>query len=152
MTVSQGNVIAVNGNRATVKLSDGGGCGNCPSRDKCKDTSHMQMEVPVPPHMALSVNDRVLLAFSDSPVAALALVVYLLPIVCLIAGAIIGDRLDDMYGTASPVYTLALAVICFAAPLLAFRLFRRRIKGCNMHHPQLLEVYQGAGPLDSDGY
>lgn len=142
MTVSQGRVIVINGNRATVKLGDGGGCGSCPSRDKCKDTGHMQMEVPVPPHIHLKINDRVLLAFSDSPVAAAALVVYLLPIVCLIVGAIIGARLDSHYASASPIYTLALAVICFAAPLLAFRLLRRRIKGCSLHHPQLLEVYQ----------
>lgn len=151
MTVSQGSVIVIKGGRATIKLSDGGGCGNCPSRDKCKDTGHMQMEVPVPPHMMLNVNDRVLLAFSDTPAAVAALVVYLLPIVCLIAGAIIGDRLDDLYGTTSPVYTLLLAVVCFAAPLLAFRLFRRRIKGCNLHHPQLLEVYKDISPLNPDG-
>lgn len=142
MTVSQGKVIAINGNRATVELGDGGGCGSCPSQDKCRNTGHMQMEVAVPPRVDLNVNDRVLLAFSDSPVAAAALLVYLLPIVCLIVGAFIGVRLDNHYATASPIYTLALAVICFAAPLLAFRLFRRRIKGCSLHHPQLLEVYQ----------
>ena len=143
MTVSQGSVIAINGNRATVKLSDGGGCGNCPSRDKCRDTGHMQMEVPIPPHIKLNVNDRVLLTFSDSPVAAMALLVYLLPLICLIAGAAIGNRLDDMYGTTSPIYALLVAAACFAAPLLAFRLFRRKINGCGRHHPQLLEVYQG---------
>lgn len=146
MTVSHGSVMKISGNRATVKLSDGGGCGNCPSRDKCRETGHMHMEVMVPPHVELNENDRVLLAFSDSPVAAMALLVYLLPIICLIAGAAIGNWLDTLYGTTSPVYALIVAVVCFAAPLLAFRLFRRHIKGCNLHHPQLLEVYQG--PMD----
>lgn len=148
MMVSEGSIIQINGNRARVAIKADQGCGNCPSRDKCKTTGHMEMEVLAAPHLNLAPGDRVLLDFSDAPVAAAALLVYILPLICLIIGAAIGSRLDNLYGTTSPVYALALAVICFAAPLAFFRLFKRRASRCGRHNAQILQVLYNDRDID----
>lgn len=140
MTVSEGSIIKIEGNKARVRIKADEGCGNCPSRDKCKTTGHLETEVLVPPYLNVAVNDRVLVDFNDSPVAAAALLVYILPLICLIIGAAIGNRLDTFYGTQSPVYALVLAVVCFAAPLALFKLFKRRLKSCGKYNAQLLQV------------
>lgn len=153
MTVAQGSVIKIENGTATVKISGDEGCGTCPSRDKCKNIGHTEMETLIPPHINVNVNDRVLVAFSDNPVAAAALLVYLLPIICLIIGAAVGSRLDAARGTNSPIFALGLAVVCFIAPLIAFKLFKRHISGCSVNKAQLLEVYADADdeifPMDN---
>lgn len=140
MTVSQGDIIKVDGNKALVLLNMNEGCGNCPSHDKCKQIGHAEIEVAVPSGWTLHTGDQVTLAFTDTPVAAAALLAYLLPIVCLLAGAGIGSWLDGFFGNASPAYAAVLAVVCFTLPLLFFRMFRGRIHNCGKQNAQLLEV------------
>lgn len=140
MTVSYGDIIKIDGDRAVVRLNADEGCGACPSRDRCRQTGHTEMEVDIPSGWTVAVGDEVSLAFSDAPVATAALLAYLLPIVCLIAGAALGSRLDSAYGNASPVYAALLAVVCFAIPLACFRLFRKRVRRCGQQNAQLVQI------------
>lgn len=146
MTVTHGSIIVIENGKAKVKLNFDEGCGTCPSRGKCKVADHTEIEVLIPPYMAADVNDRVLLALNDNPVALTSLVAYLLPIVCLIIGAMVGSRLDAAYDFNTPVYTLVLAIVCFLTPLIIFRVFKRRVANCAVNRAQLLEVYRDETP------
>lgn len=140
MNVSEGLVIKTHNGGATVQLLQNDGCGACPSRDKCKQTGHMEMQIEVPANAGLAVNDRVLVSFSDTSVARISMIAYLLPVICLIAGGVIGNKLDVMYRHQSPVLAALLAVIGFMVPLVFFYIFKNRINSCPMHNAHLEQI------------
>lgn len=140
MNISEGLVIKTHKGGATVQLLESDGCGACPSRDKCKQSGHMEMRISVPADAGLTVNDHVLVSYNDASVARTAMIAYLLPVIFLIAGGIIGSKLDILYGHQSPVLAALLAVIGFIIPLGFFYLFKKRINSCQMHNAHLEQI------------
>ncbi|MBU4053771.1 MAG: SoxR reducing system RseC family protein [Proteobacteria bacterium] len=91
MATEQGLVIKTLGAKAIVKTQKTEACDGCASRDSCS-TQGRDMEVEVINSLGAKEGDRVILQIETRYFLKATFLMYIFPIVCLIAGAFIGER------------------------------------------------------------
>ncbi len=91
--IEQGTVVEVRGDKAVVEMAPSAGCARC-GMCTCGADGRMRIEADAPPGIA--VGDPVEV---DLPVGRMraALTVYLIPLVALMAGAMLGNWLGTTY-------------------------------------------------------
>ena len=125
-----GEVIALADGRVRVRLDEDAGCGACASRGACasgggsggKSAPTMEFAAPA----GVRAGDRVTLAVAASSLTAAALLGYLLPPVCLLAGAVAASLAWGSDGAAVLGGSVGLG-----AGLLVARLASARVVGSN---------------------
>ena len=91
----EGTVIAVRGDRALVRMSGKGGCEGCQS---CSSTSGCSVELEAVMGEPVEAGSRVLVEVSSAGAAASAVLVFLLPLVGLVGGVVVGSQ---VWGTSA---------------------------------------------------
>lgn len=124
MIEEQGVVIAVTGRYAQVRTERRGGCGQCAVQDAC-GTSLLErffgrraVALTALNSVNAVVGERVLVGISEQGLLNAALAAYLVPILALIGGAMIGAELG---GTQSDLFSALGAVLGLALALLWLR-------------------------------
>lgn len=115
-----GRVIGFAGGEAMVSVERAAACGACGSRGTCASGGAVPQVIRIPAPPGLQAGDRIRLSMPSSTVALGALIGYLLPPSCLLAGAVIGGA-----GGAGDVAAIGGAGIGLAAGLLLARLISR---------------------------
>ena len=121
MIEEEGTVIAVQGDYGQVETQRRSACGKCVAQDAC-GTSLLErffgrrtVALTVLNPVQAMVGDRVLVGISEQGLLRAALAAYLVPILALLAGAMLGDALGgDRADTASvlgAILGLALALL-----------------------------------------
>jgi positive regulator of sigma E activity len=85
MMTAQGQVIAVAGSRAQVRIEPASGCSSCGSRGSCAGGNSQVIWVDARPGIA--AGDRVSFALTEATFRSAALIGYLLPAVTTLTGA-----------------------------------------------------------------
>ena len=85
-----GKIIGFDAGQALVRLENASGCGSCGSRGSCGSAGKAPPVIRMPLPGAPQVGDRVTVSMPSSSVALAALLGYLLPPACLLAGAVAG--------------------------------------------------------------
>lgn len=117
-----GRIVAIHGEKARVAIEQDAHCAGCASRKTCHGGSGASIiEISHPAGML--IGDKVSLGMDESTLTRSALLAYLVPPVCLIVGAGIGDTLghSDVLAMLGALLGL-LAGLCIARVLT--RLFR----------------------------
>lgn len=112
----QGEVIEITGNLARVRVRRGSKCGSCASEHMCgmvsKDETVMTAVNPV----GASKGQTVCLSFKVESQVRASFVLYLIPVMALVAGALIGYRFQflgdkEISGAAFSLLFVALAFL-----------------------------------------
>lgn len=102
-------VVSLDGNDALVESLQGGGCGNCDSENGCGSGKLSQLFCSEPRRFRVrneanaQIGSMVQIALADGLLMRSALLVYLLPLMLLLVGAIVGaglindDQDKDLY-------------------------------------------------------
>ena len=90
MTERVGQVIGFDGTDALVRMAPAAGCGSCGSRGSCGSAGKAPQVIRLQLSATAQVGDRVAVSMPSSSVALAALLGYLLPPACLLAGAVAG--------------------------------------------------------------
>lgn len=85
-----GKVIGFEGADALVRLENASGCGTCGSRGSCGSAGRAPQVIRVALPGRSQLGDRVTVSMSSSSITLAALLGYLLPPACLLAGAVAG--------------------------------------------------------------
>lgn len=123
MATEQGIVIQTDRTTARVKTTPTEACAACSARNSCHGTGDQEREVDVVNPVGARVDDRVVIYFGTAPLLKAAFLLYLFPVVCMLAGALIGHRSALSLG-AEP--SVSSAVFGFACLLLAFVFVRKK--------------------------
>ncbi len=92
-------VVSLDGNDALVESLQGGGCGNCDSENGCGSGKLSQLFCSEPRRFRVrneanaQVGSMVQIALADGLLMRSALLVYLLPLMLLLVGAVVGAGL-----------------------------------------------------------
>ena len=121
-----GEVITLAAGRAQVRLDADAGCGACASRGACASGGGSAPTVEIAAPAEVRAGDRVTLAVSASSLTTAALLGYLLPPVCLLAGAIAASLTWGSDGAA-----VLGSIVGLGAGLLVARLASARVVGSN---------------------
>lgn len=114
MEIEQGIVEKASKRKAMVRIQKSSACATCSSKDSCDVSSDKKIVIEVANDLQAKTGDRVELSMPESSLLKLSLLVYLLPVVALIAGACLGAEL-------APVLNMdtTLASVIFGASAMA---------------------------------
>lgn len=131
---------------AFVKVSENpGGCGRCHEEGGCSTGVLTQIfkrqscrEFRLPNDIGARQGDRVLVSLEDGATLKAALAVYMLPVVCVLAGAWIGTWLDG--GRGSDLMATVGACAGFVVSLFLVGVYRRRHAAGTLGRPVLSQL------------
>lgn len=136
-----GQVLAVEGRQVRVAVNRQNSCGSCKARAACGQGLAQSLkpgrshEVLALCELPVQVGDTVVLGIEESLAVRGAVLVYLLPLLALLIGALTADWL----GLGEPVVILA-ALSAFAVAVYALYLYNRRLEGQTGMLPQVVRV------------
>jgi sigma-E factor negative regulatory protein RseC len=108
-------VVEVQPGRARVQTLRSGACGSCKARGGCSGLGGgREARVWVSDPLGVTVGDRVVIAVPGGTVVRASLLLYLVPVVALLAGAILGNRLAPHLGMEPDLGAVLLGVLAMA--------------------------------------
>ncbi len=128
----RGVVTKVKGNKATVSFDRKSACDNCHMCAVTKDG--MKVEIVVENTLGANVGDFVSIEMGDKFVLTAATIVYIIPLVLVFAGLMIGRILSDL---AEILFAVGGLVVGFVIAFLLDRLVIRKKKGFS---PRMKEI------------
>ncbi|MEJ2635260.1 MAG: SoxR reducing system RseC family protein [Calditrichia bacterium] len=91
METEIGRVKAVQGNDAVISLQSNSRCGACSAKFSCALGEAMSREITIPNTLHCSVGNKVEISYKSSSKILSTFVIFLLPIVLLLAGYFLGS-------------------------------------------------------------
>jgi len=97
LATEHGIVIKLGTDTAWVRATKSSACEGCASKDSCTAVGE-DMEVEALNVAGAGVGDRIVLSFATSPLLKATFLIYVVPILCMIIGAVIGLQLAPAVG------------------------------------------------------
>ena len=99
MAIEEGVIIKVNETTAVLRTRQKTACESCSERKHCHTSGNdTEMEVEAINTVNAKVGDRVVVSFDSGRLFLLAFFLYVFPIILMIIGALIGERVAAAYG------------------------------------------------------
>ncbi len=132
----QGVITSVRGNKARVRVSSEveGGCASCAARHNCHPGGGGTREITVINDYGASVADRVAFEADSGKVILSAALVWVLPVLAMIAGYYAGERLGG------GVIPIIAALLFLAGSYLLLRLIDKAVSGGRTFYPQVTSI------------
>lgn len=146
MITETGRVVGVAGDRVWVQTIRTSACESCSARHGCGQRALAGVsggranQVLVANSLGAEVGDEVTVAIDESALLGASLLVYALPLVSMVAGAVLGHQLSAGYAASEAVAMMGAA----AGLALGFLAARRgQSRKAGTWEPTLVEVRQG---------
>jgi len=144
MAIEQGVIIStgpLDSRTAWVKTVRSSACESCSSRDSCRPGGNDKSQVVEAINTAgARVGDRIQLAIHTGSVLKAMSLLYLFPIVCMLAGGLLGEWAGAKFGANTSV---AAALTAFAGLALSFIIVRflgQRMGNNEAYRPRIIRV------------
>lgn len=126
-------VVAVEGDDAWVETSRRSSCGGCAAKQGCGTGALSQVlgrrnqRLRVKNPISAAAGDSVVLGITESALIKGSLAVYLLPLLALMAGGLLGESMAPQLGLSGEGMSIFFALISLGLSLLWLRRFNRRV-------------------------
>ncbi len=137
MITENGIVTAANESVAWIKTTRHSACKSCANRDSCG--SGKTMTLTVKNTLGVSKGDRVTIGLETKSMMFLAFFLYVFPVLCLIAGAFVGDFLSPHFSLSSSTSSLLFGGGCFTLAFFVIRKTHDRLVGNDAYKPFLVK-------------
>ncbi len=141
MATEEGIVIAVDENEALVKATKSGACESCSARSSCHVLGGSEeMEVSAINAAGAVVDDRVIMAFEDASLLKAAFLLYIVPILVMILGAVLGQVSAPPLGLSPAIVTPAAAALFLVAAVVFVRSKGNSLAGKDKYRPRIVRI------------
>jgi sigma-E factor negative regulatory protein RseC len=141
----RGVVIKVASGRAWIKTEKSSACEGCASRDSCGNPGGgKEMEVEAINSAGANAGDLVLISFGAAPLVKVYTLVYIFPILALLAGAILGQRLSVMFSMDESLSALVLGFLFFAGAFFIVKFCSGKMAKKGDYQPKVLRIISAA--------
>jgi sigma-E factor negative regulatory protein RseC len=134
---------------AFVKATGGEGCGSCGCRGACQALGGgTERKVTAVNRAGATVGDQVLLTIGSGSFLKASFVVYLLPILALVVGSVIGQKYSSQIWAGGNPETVSVltGLFCLAISFLIIRLFNTRFTQSEKYYPVIEKVIGRSDP------
>ena len=146
MATEEGIVTAVTSTTAWVKTNRSSGCKHCSARHSCNPQDNQETVVEVENPVHARVGDRILLNVETASLLKASFLIYIFPILCMIAGAGLGQG-AGVLASLNPAWTSpALAVIFFVGALFFMKSKGNRLAQTESYRPKIVRILTHATP------
>ena len=144
MITEEGMVKRTTGNKAWVVTKRSEMCEACASHGACKTLGGgKEMEVEAINDAQAKPGDQVLLTLENQSLVKLSLLVYLFPILALIAGAALGQKVASILGTNPELSSFGLGSIFFGLAFVLVRIKDKKLERTGAIIPKVARVIRG---------
>ncbi|WP_299020569.1 SoxR reducing system RseC family protein [uncultured Photobacterium sp.] len=154
MMRSLATVVAVEPGAITVSCQQQTSCGHCASRDSC-GTGIVSKAIPgrshlvkIPTRTQVTLGDVVEIGLSERSMLHSAMLVYVLPLLFLILGAVLGQWWFVDLADSGELGVILTSTVSAAIGLLLARRLARRMEGLSAYKPDLIRVL--GNPIQKD--
>lgn len=147
MPTEQGVVIKAEDSRAWVKTLKSSTCEGCSSRDSCGSPGGGQeMEVEAINRANAKPGDLVMISFGTAPLVKVYSLVYIFPILALLAGAITGQWLSGHVPVDESLLSLVLGALFFLGAFFIIKSRSNRMAQKDTYQPIVLRILTATKP------
>ncbi len=147
MHLEEGVIERVSPGKAWVRIQRHGQCSSCSSRDACRTLSDKEMLVEVDDALQVEVGDRVQIGAPEGALLRLTFLVYLAPVIALIAGAYAGSAAAAALGGSSTLWGVLGGAAALAGSFGVLRLIDQRIGSGSPYRPRMIRRYPAASSV-----
>jgi len=98
------------------------------------------MEVEAVNTIGAKVDDKVVIAFESANLLKASFLIYLFPVLCMIAGALFGQKLSLKYDLNESLFSAGTAFIFFAAAFLIVKTTGNRMAKKDAYRPRIVKI------------
>lgn len=150
MVTKEGIITGSFENKVWVKTIRSKTCDSCDSKDSCETASKAQeLTIQLDNSLNASIGDRVVVGFRTAPLLKVTFLLYIFPIILLIAGAAAGDALAMKIDTDPSITSLISGFICFSFAFAVIRVINNAWAKKEEFQPYLMRFAGKAAPCPS---
>ena len=141
MATEQGIVIKTSATDAVVKTVKSSACKGCSSRGSCHTVGESdEMEVDAINAAGAKVGDRIVLNLESGPLLKATFLLYVFPIILLIIGAALGQRIATMLGLESSGLSVLLGFAFLFAAVLFIKKKANNLAKRDKYRPTIIRI------------
>jgi len=141
LTKEEGTVTRTDAANAWITIRKTSACASCSSRNKCVSLGEgNMMEVEAINNAGARVGDRVVIRIETSGLLKISAFIYLFPILCLVAGAIIGHSIATSLSVDESLWTLGIGFLLFFLAFLPVRVIGNRMAKKPQFKPRIIRI------------
>ncbi|MFP3927940.1 MAG: SoxR reducing system RseC family protein [Desulfobacteraceae bacterium] len=149
----KGMVEEVGGGNAIVRVGRNSACAQCRSRGACEMFSEKNMRIVVENTLGARQGDWVEISVPAVSLLKISLAVYLIPILALVLGAVIGSVWAEARGMDPTITSILTGLLAMGAAFLSVRRFDRGASSPDSRYiPRMTRIMPNEGspsPCDS---
>ena len=141
MATEKGIVLRTDSETAWVKTVRSSACEGCAARGSCNTTGDGQdMEVKAINSVGASVGDQIVLSFETASLLKATFLIYVFPIILLIAGAALGQALAPLIGFSPSALSVLMGFAFFFIALFIVKSRANRMAQKNAYQPKITKI------------
>lgn len=151
MITKEGIITTAKLSKAWVKTVRSATCGACEAKDSCYENDHDQeMIVQVENTIDACIGDRVVIGFRTAPLLQLTFMLYVFPIILLIAGAAAGQLAAPALQIDQSLTSLFSGLTCFAIAFVVIRKLNDKLAGKKRYMPFIIRILHKKQSVESE--
>ncbi len=141
MATEKGTVTKLDSTATYVKTTKTSACESCAAKDSCHTLGGgKEMEVEVINTIGAKEGDEVVMSLETSSLIKASFLIYVFPILCMIAGAVIGQEIAPNYNLSAAVWSLVLGFLFFFLAFLIVRLMGNKLSEKEKYRPKIIRI------------
>ncbi len=140
MEIEEGIIEKASKRKALVRIQPSSACASCDSRDTCDVTSDKKMVIEVANDLQARIGDRVEISMPEGSLLKLSFLVYFLPVVALVAGAILGARLAPIFNMESTPASVLGGGLAMAIVFCVLKWIDRGSNAKDKYYPRMTRI------------
>ena len=140
MATEQGIVLRTDSKAAWVKTTRSSACEGCTARGSCHTMDGKEMEVKALNPAGASVGDRIVLSFETRSLLKATFLIYVFPIIFLIAGAALGQVLAPLMAFSPSAFSVLLGFAFFFLALMIMKQRANKMAKKSAYQPKVTKI------------
>ncbi|MEE4112757.1 MAG: SoxR reducing system RseC family protein [Desulfobacteraceae bacterium] len=126
---------------AWVKTTRSSACASCSSKDACQGSGgDQEMEVEAINTADARVGDRIVLNVKTASLLKATFLLYVFPILAMIAGAVLGQAVAVMRGSDPSGFSALFGFLFFGIAFIVIRIAGRRLSTNASYKPEIIKI------------
>lgn len=138
----QGVVIELKGNQAKVQMKENPACGSCPGHSACHAIGSMfgkrVMVMEALNQEEAQVGQQVVVSFKSEQLPKASLIMFIIPVIGLLAGAILGYHLN--VGGNRDLSAVIFSILVVTATFMGIRRYCKKYERDPSYRPTIIQV------------
>ena len=131
--------IGVTPETAWVKTTKSSACKACASHDSC-EAAGKEMKVEAINSVGAREGDRIVLSFKTASLMKATFLLYVFPIICMIAGAVVGQKMAPRWGYNPSSLSAAVGFLFFFVAIFIIKIRANRMARKREYKPEIIRI------------